>query len=423
MSAALSVDEVIEAVIDRSPHQPEFHQALRAVAAPLAPFLAEHPILVRLKILERMCEPEREVIFRVPWVDDAGEIHIARGYRVQFNSALGPYKGGLRFHPTVNLSVMKFLGLEQTMKNALTGLGLGSAKGGSDFDPKGRTDGEVMRFCQSFMTSLYGYIGHDLDVPAGDIGVSTREIGFLFGQYRRLTGHHESGVLTGKGLGWGGAALRTEATGYGLVYFTQHLLESRSADGHLRHLQADAAARHGRDVSGFAGATVIVSGAGNVAVHAIEKAVSLGARVVACSDSTGTLLDEAGIDVRLLKTVKLDHRGSLEEYAAERPGAEVRPGHRVWEVPCDVALACATQNELDEDDAATLIDNGCIVVAEGANMPCTPGAVARFRDAGVAFGPGKAANAGGVAVSGFEMRQNAARDHWSVCRRPTSASH
>jgi glutamate dehydrogenase (NADP+) len=383
-----------DTVVRRSPAQPEFRQAVHEVLASLGPVIAKHPEYVTAKLLERICEPERQLIFRVPWSDDAGEVHVHRGYRVEFNSALGPYKGGLRFHPSVTLGTVKFLGFEQLFKNALTGMPIGGAKGGSDFDPKGRSDGEIMRFCQSFMTELYRHLGEHTDVPAGDIGVGEREIGYLFGQYKRITGRYESGVLTGKGLAWGGARVRTEATGYGCVYFVEEIFRARGTS------------LDGRDV--------VVSGAGNVAIHAIEKAQQLGGRVVACSDSSGFVHDERGIDLGLLKQVKLVERGRVSEYAERRGAtARFRPSAGIWEVPCDLALPCATQNELTGRDAARLVRSGVLVVGEGANMPCTPEAVTTFRDAGVTFAPGKAANAGGVATSALEMQQNASRDSWT----------
>jgi glutamate dehydrogenase (NADP+) len=387
------VAEVYDTVVARNPGEIEFHQAAKEVLASIPPVLAKHPELADHRILERICEPERQIIFRVPWTDDQGDIHINRGFRVEFNSALGPYKGGLRFHPSVNLGIVKFLGFEQTFKNALTGMPIGGGKGGADFDPKGRSDAEIMRFCQSFMTELYRHIGEYTDVPAGDIGVGGREIGYLFGQYKRITNRYESAVLTGKGLTWGGALVRTEATGYGAAYFTQQML---AADG--------------RDLEGR---TCVVSGSGNVAIYAIEKVHQLGGLVVACSDSGGYVYDENGIDLDLLKQIKLVERGRLDAYAARRPGVKHFTDGRIWDVPCEVALPCATQNELDGFDAKTLVGNGVIAVAEGANMPSTPEAVEIFLQAGVAFGPGKAANAGGVATSALEMQQNASRDSWT----------
>lgn len=391
------IDEKLEGIladiVTRNPAEPEFHQAVREVLGSLGPVVAKHPEFTHHKIIQRICEPERQIIFRVPWTDDTGEVHINRGFRVQFNSALGPYKGGLRFHPSVGLGTMKFLGFEQVFKNALTGLPLGGAKGGADFDPRGRSDSEVMRFCQSFMTELYRHLNEHTDVPAGDIGVGTREIGYLFGQYKRITNRYESGVITGKGIDWGGSLVRTEATGYGLVFFANQMLAVNN--------------------DSLEGKTCVVSGSGNVAVHAIEKLVQLGAHVVACSDSGGVVVDPDGIDVDVLRTVKFDERQRLTAYAERRPQATHSTQTSIWSIPCDVALPCATQNELSGTDAATLVDNGCRIVAEGANMPCTPEAVAAFIDAGVAFGPGKAANAGGVATSSLEMQQNASRDAWT----------
>lgn len=385
---------VYEELAARDPEQPEFHQALREVLGSLELVLRKRPEYVESRVLQRMCEPERQLIFRVPWVDDAGQVQVNRGMRVEFNSALGPYKGGLRFHPSVNLGIVKFLGFEQIFKNALTGLPIGGGKGGSDFDPKGRSDSEVMRFCQSFMTELYRHIGEYTDVPAGDIGVGSREVGYLFGQYKRITNRYESGVLTGKGMTWGGSQVRTEATGYGTVFFIDEILKSAHDT--------------------FDGKRVSVSGAGNVAIYAIEKIHQLGGIVVACSDSTGYVVDEKGIDLELLKEVKQDRREHLEAYIAGRGGAaRFVSGHLTWDVPCDIAVPSATQNELDGDDAARLIKSGCRIVAEGANMPCTPEAVKAFTDAGLTFAPGKAANAGGVATSALEMQQNASRDSWT----------
>ncbi|MEF3116552.1 NADP-specific glutamate dehydrogenase [Streptomyces chrestomyceticus] len=384
-------------LVRRNPGEPEFHQAALEVLQTLAPALAARPEYAEAAILERICEPERQILFRVPWQDDSGAVHVNRGFRVEFNSALGPYKGGLRFHPSVNLGIVKFLGFEQIFKNALTGLNIGGGKGGSDFDPRGRSDAEVMRFCQSFMTELHRHLGEHTDVPAGDIGVGGREIGYLFGQYRRITNRWEAGVLTGKGLGWGGSTVRTEATGYGNVLFTAEMLRRRGED--------------------LDGQQVVVSGSGNVAVYTIEKAQALGANVLTCSDSGGYVIDEKGIDLALLKQVKEAERGRVEDYA-DRRGACARyvPGGRVWDVACDVALPSATQNELDADAARILVRNGVKAVSEGANMPTTPGAVALFQEAGVAFGPGKAANAGGVATSALEMRQNSGRESWDFER-------
>lgn len=387
------LQSVFDDVLRRNPGEVEFHQAVREVFDSLGPVLRKHPQYVEAAVLERVCEPERQVIFRVPWVDDAGRVQINRGFRVEFNSALGPYKGGLRFHPSVYLGIVKFLGFEQVFKNSLTGMPIGGGKGGSDFDPRGRSDQEVMRFCQSFMTELYRHIGEHTDVPAGDIGVGGREIGYLFGQYKRITNRYESGVLTGKGVSWGGSLVRTEATGYGTVLFAERML---------------AASGQGMD-----GRRVTVSGSGNVATYAIAKAQDLGARVVAFSDSSGYVVDDAGVDLDLLRQVKEVERGRVADYAARRDGARYVEGGSIWDVPADVALPCATQNELDEDAARRLVTNGVVAVAEGANMPTTPPAVALLQEAGVLFGPGKAANAGGVATSALEMQQNASRDSWS----------
>nr|WP_221208654.1 NADP-specific glutamate dehydrogenase [Nocardioides albus] len=389
-----TLQPIYDEILTRNPGETEFHQAARELLDSLDSVVARHPEYAEAAIIRRVCEPERQIIFRVPWVDDAGQVHLNRGFRVEFNSALGPYKGGLRFHPSVYLGIVKFLGFEQIFKNALTGMPIGGGKGGSDFDPKGRSDAEIMRFCQSFMTELYRHIGEYTDVPAGDIGVGGREIGYLFGQYKRITNRYESGVLTGKGIGWGGSLARTEATGYGTAYFANEMLKARNGS--------------------FEGKTVVVSGSGNVAIYAAEKAAALGATVVACSDSSGYLVDEKGIDLDLLKDVKEVRRARISAYVDERGGsARLVTDGSVWDVPCDIALPCATQNELDATHATTLVRNGCTVVAEGANMPCTPEAVKVFTDAGVAFAPGKAANAGGVATSALEMQQNASRDSWS----------
>ena len=387
------VEPIYEGVIRRNPGEVEFHQAVREILESLGPVLAKHPEFARHRIIERICEPERQIIFRVPWRDDHGEVHINRGFRVEFNSALGPYKGGLRFHPSVYLGIVKFLGFEQIFKNALTGMPIGGAKGGADFDPKARSDDEVMAFCQSFMTELFRHLGEHTDVPAGDTGVGEREIGYLFGQYKRVTNRYESGVLTGKGTEWGGALVRREATGYGTAYFVEEMLKARgdSLDG--------------RDC--------VVSGSGNVAIYAIEKVHQLGGRVVACSDSDGIVHDQKGIDLELLKQVKEVERRRMSDYAARRADASFIPRGNIWEIPCDVALPCATQNELTGRDAATLLRNGCIAVAEGANMPTTAEGVDVFTEAGIAFGPGKAANAGGVATSALEMQQNASRNSWT----------
>lgn len=392
MNVSAHIEAVYADVCRRNPGEAEFHQAVGEVLRSLAPALERHPEYLGTRIAERMCEPERQVIFRVPWVDDQGDVQVNRGFRVEFSSALGPYKGGLRFHPSVDLGIVKFLGFEQIFKNALTGLAIGGGKGGSDFDPKGRSDGEVMRFCQSFMTELHRHLGEHTDVPAGDIGVGGREIGYLFGQYKRITNRFEAGVLTGKGVAWGGSHARTEATGYGSVYFAAEMLATRG--------------------QGFEGRRAVVSGSGNVALYAIEKVHALGGSVVACSDSGGHVVDEKGIDLELLKEIKEVRRARLSAYAEARPSARYSERGSVFDVPCDVALPCATQNELDGQDAGTLVKNGVLAVAEGANMPCTPEAIEVFREAGVLFGPGKAANAGGVATSALEMQQNASRELW-----------
>jgi glutamate dehydrogenase (NADP+) len=388
-----AVQDVFDTVLARNPHEPEFQQAVHEVLSSIAPVLETHPRFADSGILERIVEPERQIMFRVPWLDDSGRLQVNRGYRVQFSSVLGPYKGGLRFHPSVNLSIIKFLGFEQIFKNALTGQGIGGAKGGSDFDPHGRSDAEIMRFCQSFMSELWRHLGEHTDVPAGDIGVGAREIGYLFGTYRKITNRHESGMFTGKGVQWGGAEVRTEATGYGAVFFAEEMLG----------VSGDSLERK----------RVAVSGSGNVAIYAIDKAWQLGAVPVTASDSSGYVIDEGGIDVGLLRQVKEQERARIAEYATRRPGARFVEGARPWEVPVDVAIPSATQNELDEDDARALIGNGVRAVAEGANMPSTPAAVAAFQEAGVLFGPGKAANAGGVATSALEMSQNASRQRWS----------
>jgi glutamate dehydrogenase (NADP+) len=387
------LESIYDDVLRRNAGELEFHQAVREVFDSLGPVVEKHPEYVEASIVQRICEPERQIIFRVPWVDDSGTVQINRGFRVQFNSALGPYKGGLRFHPSVYLGIVKFLGFEQIFKNSLTGMPIGGAKGGSDFDPKGRSDAEVMRFCQSMMTELHRHIGEHTDVPAGDIGVGGRELGYLFGHYKRLTNKYESGVLTGKGLTWGGSRVRKEATGYGTVFFVEEVLRS-----------------HG---DSFDGKRVVVSGSGNVAIYAIEKVHELGGTVVACSDSSGFVVDEQGIDLDLLKDVKEQRRARLSEYADAR-GVECRTTGSLWDVPCDVALPCATENELSEQDALALVKNGVRIVAEGANMPTTPGGIKAFKEAGVLFAPGKAANAGGVATSALEMQQNASRDSWTA---------
>jgi len=387
------VDEVIESVVAKNPSEPEFHQAVKEVLESLRPVVeANEEKFRREALLERLVEPERQIKFRVPWVDDKGQVHVNTGYRVQFNSAIGPYKGGLRLHPSVNLGIIKFLGFEQIFKNSLTGLPIGGGKGGSDFDPKGKSDREVMAFCQSFMTELYKYIGENTDVPAGDIGTGAREIGYLYGQYKRLTGRYE-GVLTGKGLSYGGSLARTQATGYGLLYLTKELLKLNGID--------------------IEGKTAAVSGSGNVAIYAIEKAQQLGVKVVTCSDSNGWVYDQEGIDVAALKEIKEVNRARLTEYKKYRPNSEYHEGRGVWSVKVDLALPCATQNELLLDDAKALVENGVTIVAEGANMPTTLEATEYLQEHGVLFAPGKAANAGGVATSALEMSQNSERLSWS----------
>ena len=383
---------VFDSVLARNPGQPEFHQAVSEVLETIEPVVAKHPEWLKAGIVDRLVEPERQIMFRVAWLDDAGRVQVNRGYRVQFNSAIGPYKGGLRLHPSVYIGIIKFLGFEQVFKNSLTGLPIGGGKGGSDFDPKGKSDNEIMRFCQSFMTELYKYIGADEDVPAGDIGVGAREIGYLYGQYKRITNLYE-GVLTGKGLSYGGSLARTQATGYGLLYLTQELLKINGID--------------------IAGKTVAVTGAGNVATYAIEKAQQLGAKPVTCSDSTGWIYDPDGIDVALLKEIKEVKRARLTEYAAARPSAEYHEGKGVWNVKTDLYLPCATQNELPLEGAKKLVENGCIAVCEGANMPTTLDATKYLQENGVIFAPGKAANAGGVATSALEMSQNSERLSWT----------
>ncbi len=386
------VSEVLERTTTRYNYQPEFCQAVTEVLNSIAPAVDSNPQYQKAALLERLVAPEKATVFRVPWVDDNGVVRVNRGYRVQFNSAIGPYKGGLRFHPSVDMSIIKFLGFEQIFKNSLTGLPIGGGKGGADFDPKGKSDNEVMRFCQGFMTELYKVIGPNSDVPAGDIGVGGREIGYLFGQYKKITGRHE-GVLTGKGLSYGGSLARTEATGYGLVYLTEEMLK-----------------QHGNSLDGK---TVVVSGSGNVAIYAIEKAQKLGAKVVTASDSSGYVYDADGIDLTVLKQVKEQERARISKYAEYKPTAKFVPDKKVWEVPCTVALPCATQNELDLDAAKTLVKNGCIAVAEGANMPSTIEATNYFLENKILFAPGKAANAGGVATSALEMSQNSARIIWT----------
>ena len=387
------IETIYQQVRARNPGEDEFHQAVKEVLESLGPVLVKYPEFAHQKIIERICEPERQIIFRVPWQDDRGEVHINRGFRVQFNSAIGPYKGGLRFHPSVYLGIIKFLGFEQIFKNALTGMPIGGGKGGSDFDPKGRSDNEIMRFCQSFMTELCRHLGEYTDVPAGDIGVGGRELGYLFGQYKRITNRYESTVLTGKGTGWGGSLVRTEATGYGAVYFVREMLKVRK--------------------DSLDGKTCVVSGSGNVAIYTIEKLHQLGAKVIACSDSNGVVIHEKGIDLDLVKKLKEVERRRIADYATYHKDAKYIAGGNIWEIPCQVAMPSATQNEINGKDAKTLVKNGCIAVAEGANMPTTPEGLKVFLDAKIAFGPGKAANAGGVATSALEMQQNASRDSWS----------
>ena len=384
---------VLEGLKQRNANESEFLQAATEILESISPVFDKHPEYEKAGLLERFVEPERVILFRIPWVDDQGKVQVNRGYRVQFNSAIGPYKGGLRFHPSVNLSILKFLGFEQVLKNSLTGLPIGGGKGGSDFDPKGKSDREVMAFCQSLMTELYRHIGADTDVPAGDIGVGGREIGYLYGQYKRITGLYE-GVLTGKGLSYGGSLARTQATGYGLCYFVKNMLEA-----------------NGKTLSGQ---TVVVSGSGNVAIYACEKATQMGAKVIAMSDSNGYVYDKDGIKLDVVKQIKEVERGRIKEYAARVPGAEYHEGYRgIWTIPCDVALPCATQNELDAEGAKALIANGCFAVGEGANMPSTLEATELFLQNGILFAPGKAANAGGVATSALEMCQNSARLSWT----------
>ncbi|TCS82527.1 NADP-specific glutamate dehydrogenase [Tepidibacillus fermentans] len=392
--ARMYVNHVFETVKRRNPNESEFHQAVKEILDSLVPVFEKHPQYMENGILERIVEPERMIIFRVPWVDDQGKVRVNRGFRVQFNSAIGPYKGGLRFHPSVNASIIKFLGFEQIFKNSLTGQPIGGAKGGSDFDPKGKSDQEIMRFAQSFMTELYKYIGPDTDVPAGDIGVGTREIGYLFGQYKRIRGGFEAGVLTGKGLEYGGSLTRKEATGYGTVYFVEEMLKSKGLS--------------------FEGSTVVVSGSGNVAIYAIEKAQQLGAKVVACSDSDGYIYDPNGIDLETVKKLKEVERKRISEYVKEHPHAEYHEGcSGIWNVPCDIALPCATQNEINEEAALILVKNGVKAIGEGANMPSTLEAIDVFLNNKILFAPAKAANAGGVAVSALEMAQNSMRYAWS----------
>jgi len=389
-----TIKQFIEKVSARNAGEPEFLQAVTEVAESIIPYIETQPEYAKAKILDRMVEPERVVMFRVPWLDDKGEVQVNRGFRVQMSSAIGPYKGGLRFHPTVTLSVLKFLAFEQVFKNSLTGLPMGGGKGGSDFDPKGKSDNEIMKFCQSFMTELYRHVGDDVDIPAGDIGVGKREIGYLFGQYKRITGSF-NGVLTGKAFEWGGSLIRPEATGYGLVYFVEEMLKAKNDD--------------------MVGKKVVISGSGNVAQYAAEKCIQHGSKVLTMSDSEGFIYDPVGIDqekLEFIKELKNERRGRIKEYA-EKYGCEFHAGERPWKIKCDIALPNATQNELDLADAEALIQNGCICVAEGANMPCTPEAIAAFHKAKVVHAPGKAANAGGVAVSGLEMSQNSLRYTWS----------
>ena len=386
---------VYRQVLDRDPDQKEFHQAVLEVLESLDRIVDRHPEYQERGVVESFVEPERMIAFRVPWVDDRGKVHINRGYRVQFNSAIGPFKGGLRFHPSVNLSILKFLGFEQILKNSLTGLPMGGAKGGSDFDPKGKSDAEVMRFCESFMTELSHHIGHFKDIPAGDIGVGAREIGYLFGRFRQIHGDYDAGALTGKGLTFNGSLVRTEATGYGLCYLTEEMLRCQGN-------------------TSFDGRTVVISGSGNVAIFACEKAQALGANVVALSDSGGFIHDPAGIRLDVVKDIKLNRRGRISAYAQEVPGSTYTEGFRgIWNIPCHIALPCATQNEIDGAMAETIIKNGAIAVAEGANMPCRPEAIQAFQQAGLLFAPAKAANAGGVATSGLEISQNVLRSAWS----------
>lgn len=385
--------KIYDQVVKRDSHEPEFLQAVREVLESLEPVAEKYPQFLEAGIFERIVEPERTIIFRVPWINDKGEVQVNRGYRVQFNSAIGPYKGGIRFHPSVNLSIIKFLGFEQIFKNSLTGLPMGGGKGGSDFDPKGKSDGEIMRFCQSFMTELYRHIGPDCDVPAGDIGTGAREIGYMFGQYKRLANEF-TGVLTGKGIAFGGSLARTEATGYGLCYFTREMLKANGKS--------------------FEGSTVVISGSGNVAIYAAQKATEMGAKVVSLSDSNGYIYDSNGIDIELVKQLKEVERKRIKEYVITHPDAVYTEGcSGIWTIPCDIALPCATQNEIDRASAEILVKNGCFAVSEGANMPSTPEAIEVYLKNGILYGPAKAANAGGVAVSGLEMSQNSARLSWT----------
>lgn len=387
------IQPIYDSVIARNPAEREFHQAVKEVLESLGPVLKKHPEFAEHKIIERICEPERQIIFRIPWTTDKGEDMINRGFRVQFNSALGPYKGGLRFHPTVYLGIIKFLGFEQIFKNALTGMPIGGAKGGSDFDPKGKSEAEVMRFCQSLMTELHRHIGEHTDVPAGDIGVGGREIGYMYGQYKRLSNRWEAGVLTGKGLAWGGSLVRTEATGYGAAFFVDEMLKVRG--------------------DSFDGKVCTVSGSGNVAIYTIEKIHQLGGKCIACSDSGGVILHEKGLDLDLIKQLKEVERRRIKDYTDYHKDAVYKEGGKIWDIPCQVAMPSATENELHGRHAKTLVKNGCIAVGEGANMPTTPKGAEVFLNAKIAYGPGKAANAGGVATSALEMQQNAMRDAWS----------
>ncbi|WP_330949107.1 NADP-specific glutamate dehydrogenase [Virgibacillus sp. MG-45] len=388
------MDEVFETIVKRDPHEKEFHQAVSTIFRSIKPALVKNPAYRNHNILERIVEPERLITFRVPWMDDNGTVQVNRGFRVQFNSAIGPYKGGLRFHPSVNTSIVKFLGFQQIFKNALTGQPIGGGKGGSDFDPKGKSDREIMRFCQSFMSELAQHIGKDIDVPAGDIGVGAKEIGYLFGQYKKMRNTFEAGVLTGKGLSYGGSLARKEATGYGTIYFVQEMLKD-----------------HGFDI---AGKKVVISGSGNVSIYAMEKAIELGAKVIACSDSDGYIYDESGISLETVKQLKEVEKRRIHDYVEFHPNAHYQEGCTgIWSIACDIALPCATQNEIDAAAAQTLVNNGVKVVAEGANMPSTPEAIGIFLESNVLFGPAKAVNAGGVAVSSLEMGQNSSRMAWS----------
>ena len=393
VQAKQTIEKVIQKVKSKNIGETEFHQTIEEVLHSLEPVLIKHPTYLKQNILERIVEPERQIIFRVPWIDDNKNIQVNRGFRVQFNSAIGPYKGGLRFHPSVNLSIIKFLGFEQIFKNSLTGLPIGGGKGGSDFDPKGKSDNEIMRFCQSFMTELYRHIGPDIDVPAGDIGVSQREIGYLFGQYKRIRNSYDAGVLTGKGLTYGGSLVRKEATGFGLIYFVNEMLN-----------------HHNKSLKGK---SVVISGSGNVAIYAAKKAIDLGAKVISMCDSSGYIVDEGGIDLNLVKQIKEVERKRIKEYVVRKEGANYFEGQKgIWKVKCDIALPCATQNDIDLEDAKTLVENGTTVIGEGANMPCTNEALNYFLEQGVLVAPAKAANAGGVSISALEMSQNSMRLSW-----------